>query len=70
MKATLTVAVGGKGRPEFIRQAREFAAAVNAAGGKVTLIEALGFNHFEMSESLGNPYGPAGRAALTLMDLK
>ena len=70
LKAPLAVAVGGKDSPEFIRQARDFAAAVTAAGGTATLIEAPGFNHFEMSESLGNPYGPAGRAALTLMGLK
>jgi len=70
LKAPLAVAVGGKDSPEFIRQARDFAAAVKAAGGTAALIEAPGFNHFEMSESLGNPYGPAGRAALTLMGLK
>jgi arylformamidase len=70
LKAPLVVAVGGKDSPEFIRQARDFANAVKAAGGTAELIEAPGYNHFEMSESLGNPYGPAGRAALTLMGLK
>ena len=70
LKAPLAVAVGGKDSPEFIRQARHFAAAVTAAGGTATLIEAAGYNHFEMSESLGNPYGPAGRAALALIGLK
>jgi arylformamidase len=70
LKAPLAVVVGGKDSPEFIRQARDFSAAVKAAGGTAALFEAPGFNHFEMSESLGNPYGPAGRAALTLMGLK
>jgi hypothetical protein len=31
--------------------------------------EAVGFNHIEMVESLGNPYGPNGRTALSLMKL-
>ncbi|MGN6572983.1 MAG: alpha/beta hydrolase [Pseudolabrys sp.] len=70
LKAPLVVTVGSKDSPEFIRQARDFVAAVKAAGGTATLVEAPGFNHFEMSESLGHPYGPAGRAALTLMGLK
>jgi arylformamidase len=43
--------------------------AVKAAGKPVELIEAPNFNHFEMCESLGNPYGPNGRAALKLMKL-
>jgi arylformamidase len=40
---------------------------VKAAGKPVELIEAPSFNHFEMCESLGNPYGPNGLAALNLM---
>jgi len=55
--------------PEFQRQARDFAAAVKAAGKPVELLEAANFNHFEMCESLGNPYGPIGLAALKLMKL-
>jgi len=42
---------------------------VKAAGKPVELIEAANFNHFEMCESLGNPYGPNGLAALKLMKL-
>jgi len=55
--------------PEFQRQSREFAAAVKAAGKSVQLIEASNYAHVEMVESLGNPYGPNGRAALALMKL-
>ena len=33
------------------------------------LIVGEGFNHFEMQETLGNPYGIGGRAALKLMGL-
>jgi hypothetical protein len=45
------------------------AAAVKAAGNPVELVEAPYFNHFEILESLGNPYGPNGRSALALMKL-
>ena len=31
------------------------------------LIESPNYAHMEMVESLGNPYGPNGRAALALM---
>lgn len=55
--------------PEFQRQSRDFAAAVKAAGKPVELIEAPNYNHFEMCETLGNPYGPNGRAALRMMGL-
>ena len=47
----------------------EFAAAVEAAGKPVTLLVAENYNHFELPETLGNPYGLLGRAALDLMDL-
>ena len=46
-----------------------FAAAVKAAGKPVELVEAPYFNHFEILESLGKPYGPNGRSALALMKL-
>jgi len=67
--APLIVSYGTNETPEFQRQNREFAAAVKAAGKPVQLIEATGYNHFEMEESYGNPYGPNGRAALALMGL-
>ena len=69
LRAPLVVTYGTYETPEFQRQARDFAAAVQAAGKPVTLIEAPNHNHFEMSETLGNPYGPNGRAALKLMGL-
>jgi arylformamidase len=55
--------------PDFQRQSRDFAAAVKAAGKAVQLIETPNYAHVEMAESLGNPYGPNGRAALALMKL-
>ena len=48
---------------------REFAAAVKAQGKPVGLIEAQNYAHLEMCESLGNPYGANGRAALEMMKL-
>ncbi|HWE78739.1 MAG TPA: alpha/beta hydrolase [Pseudolabrys sp.] len=66
----LTVTVGSQDSPEFIRQARDFVAAVKAAGKAAELVEAPAYNHFDLSESLGNPYGPNGRAALKLMGLR
>jgi arylformamidase len=55
--------------PEFQRQTRDFAAALKAAGKPVTLIVAAGYNHFELPETMANPYGLLGRAALELMGL-
>ena len=55
--------------PEFQRQARDFAAALKAAGKPVRLIVAENYNHFEIGETLNNPYGPFGRAALEMIRL-
>jgi hypothetical protein len=64
LHAPLIVTYGTNDAPEFQRQARDFAAAVKAAGKPVELIQAANFGHQEMLESLSNPYGPNGRAAL------
>ncbi len=69
LRAPIIVTYGTNETPEFQRQSRDFAAAVKAAGKPVELIGAPDFNHFEMAESLGNPYGPNGLAALKLMKL-
>ena len=69
LRAPIVVTCGTNETPEFQRQARDFAAAVKAAGMSVELIEAPNYNHYEMGESFGNPYGPSGRAALALMKL-
>jgi arylformamidase len=68
-KIAVVVAYGTNETPEFRRQSRDFAAALKAAGKRVDLIDAPNYNRFEMCESLGNPYGPNGRAALKLMGL-
>jgi arylformamidase len=65
----LVLAHGTAETPEFQRQTREFAAALAAAGKPVQFIVAKGYNHPEMGETLGNPYGIMGRAALQMMKL-
>jgi arylformamidase len=70
LQAPLIVAYGTCETPEFQRQNRDFAAAVEAAGKKVRLLIGAHYNHFELPDTLGNPYGLLGRAALELMGLK
>jgi arylformamidase len=69
LHAPVIVAYGTCETPEFQRQNRELAAAVENAGKKVHLLVAEHYNHFELPETLGNPYGLLGRAALDLMSL-
>jgi arylformamidase len=65
----VVLAYGTEESPEFQRQSRDFAAALDAAGKNVELLVGEGYNHFEMAETLGNPYGLLGRAALRQMRL-
>ena len=69
LRTPIVVTCGGEETPEFQRQSRDFAGAVKAAGKPVELVVAPNFNHFEMNETLANPYGANGRAALALMKL-
>jgi arylformamidase len=65
----LILAHGTYETPEFQRQTRDFYAAVKAAGKPVELLVGEGYNHFEMLETLGNPYGLLGRAVFAQMRL-
>jgi arylformamidase len=65
----LVLAHGTLETPEFQRQTRDFAAALKAAGKPVQLIVGKGYNHYEVGETLGNPYAILGRAALEMMKL-
>jgi arylformamidase len=67
--APVALVYGSLETPEFQRQSREFADALRQAGKQVDLVLAEGYNHFEIAETLGNPCGPAGRAALAQMQL-
>jgi arylformamidase len=64
----ITLLHGTLETPEFQRQSRDFAAALRAAGKPVKLIVAEHYNHFEIGETLNNPYGPFGSAALEMMN--
>lgn len=65
----LILAVGTGETPEFQRQSRDFFAALKARGKAAELLVAEGYNHFEMLETMANPYGFAGRARLRQMGL-
>jgi arylformamidase len=65
----IIVAHGTLETPEFQRQARDFAAAVKAAGKPVTFHVGESYNHFELLETLATPYGLLGRAVLKQMKL-
>jgi arylformamidase len=65
----VTLLHGTLDTPEFQRQTRDFAAALKAAGKPVRLIVGEHYNHYEIGETLNNPYGPFGRAALEMMRL-
>ena len=70
LHAPVVIAYGTYETPEFQRQSRDFVAAVKAAGKPAELLVGEGYNHFEMLETLANPYGLLGRAAFAQMGLK
>ena len=69
LNTPLVLAYGTLETPEFQRQSRDFARALEAARKPVQLLVGEGYNHFEMLETLANPYGLLGRAALEQMRL-
>ena len=69
VRAPLLVAYGTYETPEFQRQGRDFAAAVEAAGKPVELLVGTGYNHFEVRDTLASDYGFLGRAVLEQMGL-
>jgi arylformamidase len=69
LNCPIIVAHGTEETPEFQRQARDFAAAVKAAGKPVTFLVGEAYNHFEMSETTASPYGLVGYEVLRQMRL-
>jgi arylformamidase len=63
----VVVAYGTEETPEFQRQSREFAAALLAAHKDVELLVGIGHNHFDILESLANPFGLLGRPVLQML---
>jgi arylformamidase len=65
----LILAYGTCETPEFQRQTKDFFAAVRALGKPAELIVGEAYNHFELLETVANPYGLLGRAMLRQMGL-
>jgi arylformamidase len=65
----LILAYGTCETPEFQRQTRDVFAALRALGKPAELIVGEAYNHFELLETLANPYGLTGRAMLRQMGL-
>jgi arylformamidase len=65
----LVITYGSLETPEFQRQARDFHAALTAADKPAKLLVGKCYNHFETQETMGNPYGFMGRAALAMTRL-
>ncbi len=55
--APLIIGYGTEESPEFQRQAREFEAALIKAGKPYEIVIGTGYNHFEMNETIANPFG-------------
>ena len=70
VQAPLLLAYGSLETPEFQRQSVDFFAALRDAGKPVQLLFAEGYNHFEILETLANPFGLLGRAVLVQMRLE
>jgi arylformamidase len=68
--APIVLVYGSNETPEFQRQSRDFAEALRQAGKPVEIIYAEGHNHFEIAETLANPYGHVGRAVLKQLGLE
>ena len=69
LTAPVIISYGTAESPEFQRQSREFADALAEAGKRVQLLVGEGYNHFEIQETLANPLGLLGHAALAQMGL-
>ena len=69
IRSPIVLLYGSLETPEFKRQTREFAEALKNAGKQVKLVYAEGYNHYEIAETIANPYGFVGRAILEQMGL-
>lgn len=70
VRIPLTLCYGTRETPEFQRQSRDFAAALQAAGKRVKLVVGHELNHFEIGETFANPYGVVGREILEQMGIR
>lgn len=67
LRAPVLLAVGSTESPAFQQQAQAYADAATRSGKRMTLVRAESYNHFEILETLGNPYGLLGRHLLELI---
>lgn len=67
--AKLLIVYGDQESPEFMRQSKEFAEAARKAGKEVELVVGRNYNHFEIIETLSDPFGIAGYPALKQMGI-
>jgi arylformamidase len=70
IRTPATLVYGTRETPEFQRQSRDFAAAMEKAGKSVKLVVGQHYNHFEIGETYANPCGVVGRAVLEQMGIK
>jgi arylformamidase len=70
IRTPIVLAHGTYETPEFKRQTSDFAAALKAADKPVKFFINENYNHFEMMETFGSPYGLLGREVLQQMQLQ
>jgi arylformamidase len=68
IKCPVTVGWAEKESAEFVRQSKQFAAALRAAGKLSESLEGESLNHFEILETMADPRSPLGRAALNMLE--
>lgn len=64
LSAPLLLVVGSKESPEFQRQTLSYADAASASARQIKVVTAETYHHFDIVETLGNPYGLLGRNLL------
>jgi len=69
LNTPIIVAHGNLETPDFQRQSRDFAKAVKDMGKPVDYVVGQNYNHFEMPETIANPYGLLGKLVLKQMKL-
>ena len=69
LNTPIIVAHGNLETPDFQRQSRDFAKAVKDMGKPVDYVVGQNYNHFEMPETIANPYGILGKLVLKQMKL-
>jgi arylformamidase len=64
----LFLAAGSKESPEFLRQTSDYAKALGEAGIQTKVMIGETYNHFDIVETLSNPYGLLGASLLNFVE--